>query len=232
MTQPTLPPSTPLIVDSRETRSGMISRLSTLGIPVETEEMAAGDYRIGPYLIERKTTNDLAASILDGRLFSQAEGVCNNADRPMLLIEGDLTKIASQIQTEALLGAISALTVFWHLQLVQLPDMDASSRFLARLHKHMTEGLGYEVPTRVQKPRVAPDGAAAQFVVGGLPGVGPEMARKLLAHFGSARAVFQATQSELCLCKGVGPTTARNIAQALDTKPTSYRNTKLPPRFS
>lgn len=231
MDSATLPPGTNLIVDSRETRSGMITLLRTMGVPVETQEMAAGDYRMGPYLIERKTANDLAVSILDGRLFGQAEEVCNSADRPMLLIEGDITRIASQIQTEALMGAISALSVFWHLQVVQLPDMDSSARFLARLHKHLNEGLGYEVATRVQKPRVAPDGAAAQYIVSGLPGVGPEMARKLLAHFGSARAVFQASEDQLRQCKGVGPATARNIVQALDIQPTSFRNTKQPPRF-
>lgn len=226
-----LPPDTCLVVDSRETRSGMITLLRTMGVPVTTEEMPAGDYRMGPYLIERKTANDLAVSILDGRLFGQAEEVCNSADRPMLLIEGDITRIASQIQTEALMGAISALSVFWHLQVVQLPDMDSSARFLARLHKHLTEGLGYEVATRINKPRATPDGAAAQYIVSGLPGVGPELARKLLAHFGSARAVFQASEDQLRQCKGVGPTTARNIVQALDIKPRSFRNTKQPPTF-
>ena len=222
---------TSLVVDSREIRSGMLTRLHTMGVPTMTQEMPAGDYSIGPYLIERKTANDLAASIMDGRLFEQAELVCNSAERPMLLIEGDITRITSQIQTEALMGAISTLTVFWSLQVVQLPDMDTTARYLARLHKHLTEGLGYEVPTRVQKPRVAPDGAAAQYIVSGLPGVGPELARKLLGHFGCARAVFQATESDLRQCKGVGPTTAKNIAQALDLTPKSFRVTRTPPSF-
>lgn len=224
--------ATVLTVDSRETRSGMLTMLRTMGVPTAMEEMPAGDYRIGPYLIERKTSTDLAASILDGRLFEQAESICTSADRPMLLIEGDITRIASQIQTEALMGAISALSVFWSLQVIQLPDIDSSARFLARLHKHLTHGLGYEVPTRVQKPRVSPDGAAAQYLISGLPGVGPELARKLLLHFGSARAVFQATESDLRLCKGVGPATAKNIAHALDLTPKTFRSTKAPPSFS
>lgn len=230
MNEPISTPSV-LTVDSRETRSGMLTLLRTMGIPTTTEEMPAGDYRMGPYLIERKTAADLAASIMDGRLFEQAEAVCASADRPMLLIEGDITRIASQMQTESLMGAISSLTVFWSLQVVQLPDMDTSARYLARLYKHLTEGLGYEVPTRVLKPRVTPDGAAAQYLVSGLPGVGPEMARKLLMHFGSARAVFLATESDLRQCKGVGPTTASSIAKALDLAPTSFRSTKTPPVF-
>jgi ERCC4-type nuclease len=152
--------ATVLTVDSRETRSGMLTMLRTMGVPTAMEEMPAGDYRIGPYLIERKTSTDLAASILDGRLFEQAESICTSADRPMLLIEGDITRIASQIQTEALMGAISALSVFWSLQVIQLPDIDSSARFLARLHKHLTHGLGMryrrECRSPVYRPMVPP----------------------------------------------------------------------------
>lgn len=217
-----------LMVDSRETRSGMLTLLQTMGVPVATAEMSAGDYSIGPYLIERKTAADMAASILDGRLFEQAEAVCVSAERPMLLIEGDVTRIASQIQSEAMMGAISALTVFWQLQVIQLPDMNTSARFLARLHKHITQGLGYEVSTRTDKPSVHPDGAASQYLVSGLPGVGPELARRLIAHFGNARSVFHASADDLCACKGVGATTARKIVEALDITPKRFRSTKGP----
>jgi ERCC4-type nuclease len=222
-------PSQRLYIDSRETRSQIPAMLKQAGVPFDMEEMPAGDYRLGPYLIERKTVNDLAASIFDGRLFEQAEAVCNSADRPMLLIEGDLASGQSQIQDESLYGAISSLTVFWGLQIIFMPSTAASARFLVRLHKHMTEGLGYEVATRVAKPKVAPDGAAAQYLVCGLPGVGPELARKLLTHFGSANKVFQASELDLRSCKGVGPSTARKIVLALEHRPNCFRSTKSAP---
>ena len=68
-----------------------------------------------------------------------------------------------------------------------------------------------------------------QFLVCGLPGVGPEAARKLLMHFGSARTVFAASVMDLKGCKGIGPKTAEAIASALDLKPTSFRSTKSAP---
>lgn len=70
----------------------------------------------------------------------------------------------------------------------------------------------------------------SQYLVEGLPGVGPETARKLISHFGSARDVFAASVTELRACKGIGPMTAEGITAALDLVPTSFRVTKLPPQ--
>lgn len=80
----------------------------------------------------------------------------------------------------------------------------------------------------MRKSPVKPDGAAALYLVEGLPGVGPETARKLISHFGSARVVFGASSEQLRTCKGIGPGTAEGISSALDLSPTAYRQTKGP----
>lgn len=218
------------IVDSRETNSGIPAHLKRAGIPFEMQELSAGDYRVGDFLIERKSVADFAASIMDGRLFEQAEQLVGSGYRPLLLLEGDLSKCPSEMHPDSLTGALSALTVFWNIQLVCTPDIPGSCSLLARLHKHQSEGLGYEIATRVLKPKDQPDGAQAQYLVCGLPGVGPELARKLLGHFGSARAVFMAGETELMACKGVGPKTAKGIVQALTSRPTHFRTTKFAPQ--
>ncbi len=214
------------IVDSRETNSRIPAHLRELGVEFEMQEMAAGDYRVGAFLIERKTIADLAGSILDGRLFEQAELIAQVSERPALLVEGNLLDLPNDMHPDSLPGAISSLTVFWGLSVFSSPNQAGTARLLARLHHHQVNGLGYEVATRVLKPKDKPDGAQAQYLVSGLPGVGPEMARKLLGHFGSARAVFAASIHELAQCKGVGPKTAVAIAAALDQAPTKFRSTK------
>lgn len=166
---------------------------------------------------------------MDGRLFGQAEAVNAAAEHAMLLVEGHVSTAQSQISEDALWGAISALAIYWHMHVIFSTDVAASAKLLERMWRHTTEGLGYDVPLRTRKPQVKPDGASAQYLVEGLPGVGPETARRLVSHFGSARAVFAASPLELRTCKGVGPKTADAIAGALDLHPSSYRQTKLPP---
>lgn len=217
-----------LIVDSRETNSGIPALLRAAGVDFELQEMQVGDYRIGEEIvIERKSARtDLAVSIMEGRLFGQAEALCMVATRPVFLVEGNLVEVRSQIGEEALWGAISALSVFWNMQVLFSHDTRSSATLLATMARHVTKGLGYEVPLRCAKPRVNPDGGSTQYLVEGLPGVGPETARRLITHFGSARAVFAATQEQLRACKGIGPKTADGIAVALDLQPTSFRVTK------
>lgn len=66
-------------------KSGIPARLRSADVPIEQQEMVAGDYRIGVTLIERKSAIDLAVSIMDGRRFGQAEAINAAAERSMLL---------------------------------------------------------------------------------------------------------------------------------------------------
>ena len=218
------------IVDSREQNSGVPALLREMAIDFEMAEMAAGDYRICDTLIERKSANDLAASILDGRLFSQIEAMCAVSSKPILLVEGSLASVRNQLHEDALAGAISALALYWDVGFIATADTRGTSRLLGRLWHHSVNGLGYEVPLRVAKVKAQPgaEGAAAVFIVEGLPGVGAETARKLITHFGSARAVFGATEAQLVQCKGIGTKTAAAICAALDSRPVQFRSTKGP----
>ena len=217
-----------LIVDSRETNSGIPEMLRRSGVTFQTEEMAAGDYRIGEILIERKTGVDLYQSIFDGRLFPQAEVLCQLAERPFLLIEGDIRAARSNMGEDALPGAVSALSIFWGVQVLWMPDAASTASLLRCMVRHSTEGLGYEVALRVRKPKLAarPDGALPQYLVEGLPGVGAETARALLRHFGNAKSVFAAAPEELRKCPGIGPKTATSISEALQFQPTEFRSTR------
>jgi len=63
-----------VIVDDRESKSEVIKFLSeTKNVSVDIKRLSLGDYLVDNRLIfERKTLNDFALSIIDGRLFSQA----------------------------------------------------------------------------------------------------------------------------------------------------------------
>jgi len=218
-----------LFVDSQEKRSGVGPRLSRMGFFVRTKKLPAGDYALpGSFLIERKEANDFVTSIMNGHLFHQAELLASQVDRPLMILEGSLDEIYSAIDPESIAGAMSALVLFYGITILPSPDVDGTARLIGRLLRHATRGLGYEIPMRTDKPRY--DSEAALFLVEGLPGVGPGMARKLLQHFGTPSRVFAASANELRAAKGVGPTTTASILGALHTAPTAFRSTKSAPQ--
>jgi Fanconi anemia group M protein len=161
---------------------------------------------------------------MNGHLFNQAEFLASYADQPFIILEGNLDKIYSLIEPESVAGAISALLVIYGISVVLSPNIDETARLIGRMIKHATQGLGYEIPLRTNKPKY--NGGTAMYLVEGLPGVGPEMARKLINHFGTPAKVFAADTSELRKVKGVGPKTIACIHAALNTAPTGIRTTK------
>lgn len=210
-----------IVIDSRESRSSIPGRLAARGIPIVRQEMARGDYLIADrFVVERKDcSSDLAASIMDGRLFSQLEMLPTDGHVPVILLEGDISRMRSAIEPEAIAGALAAMVVFFPVRIVPSANEEQSAASLARMHTQATEGLGYELALRVARPKPP---AIAQYLVEGLPGIGAETARKLLLHFGSARRIFMASEIELRAIKGVGPKTVAAIQEALDLEPKSF----------
>ncbi len=138
-------------VDSRETRAGTAEKLRRIpGVEVIVEEMETGDYAILDTAlgIERKAANDFATSIMSGHLFGQIELIKSKFDRAIVLIEGDLGSIQSQISPEALDGAISYIALLSGVQLMYTANVDHTVRLLHRLSLHLTHGLGYRDSTR------------------------------------------------------------------------------------
>lgn len=217
-----------LFVDSREKRSHIAARLSSQGFSVRTKKLPVGDYSLpGKFIVERKEVNDFVTSIMNGHLFNQAELLASHADRPFLILEGNLYEIYSGINPESVAGAMSALLLFYGIPIVPSPDLDTTARLIGRLFLHATQGLGYEIPLRANKPMY--DGGAALYLVEGLPGVGPTMARKLLSHFGTPAKVFAASAEEFRMVKGIGPKTISSMLEALTTAPKAIRTTKSAP---
>ena len=194
----------PVIItaDSRETRAGVALKLVQFpGVTVNQTELTSGDYLIGGGIaVERKDAHDFVVSLMEGRLFDQLARMLNEHERAVVLVEGNPYGTRSAITPEAIDGAMSYLALLSGASLITSPSLADTPRLLWRMALHAQHGLGYEIPLRAAKPK-APS-SVAQYLVEGLPGVGPMMAKRLLTHFGCAHAVFGASLAELCAVKG------------------------------
>src|SRR5438045_4678952 len=80
-----------ILADHRERAGGVVSYVEGLdGVRVEWAHLLVADFLLGDGVaVERKGARDFVASILDRRLFDQAERLLDSYERPLLVLEGD-----------------------------------------------------------------------------------------------------------------------------------------------
>lgn len=209
-----------VVVDTREFQSPLARRLLEDGVRVKAERLDVGDYRIGETLVvERKTVDDLAASIVDGRFFDQVPRL-GAVGRGLLLVEGDLDG-QTRLSRNALAGAAASAYVEHGVGLVVVPDAHTASDFVAALARRRRRmGEEPKVPAR-PSPKRADEAAVARHLFEGLPGVGPVLADRLRERFGSMARLVAVSAEELAAVDGVGTNRARAIQAALRGEPGS-----------
>lgn len=200
-----------VVADDRERGSELFQLLEQSPVfDLHVRSLPRGDYMIeNQVTVERKSYDDFAVSLVDGRLFSQAAELSRLA-RPVILIEGLRERVTS-VNRHALKGALLSLATAWRLPVVFSRDAAESAWILEALgrqtrpHTPLLKRGGYR-PKRLQGRR--------SFVLQGLPGIGRVLANRLLERFGTVRGVFAAPEQELAeVC---GPKRAEAIAKLLD----------------
>lgn len=212
-----------VVADDRERDGGVVEQLRLRDdVRLSVERLPLGDYRIDEtLLIERKTLPDLILSIKDGRLFSQGVRLAASDLRPALILEGTSRAIVdSGMRREAIQGALITLTLFLGIPLLRSMDASETARLLLYAAYQRRSIATGAIPRKGHRPRGKFRTQAR--ILQGLPGVGPERARRLLEQFGSVEAVMSATVPALETVTGIGSTTARAIRWAVEEHTETY----------
>lgn len=205
-----------IIIDHREARSPVWAALHACNdVTVSVRELPCADYLPHPrYGVERKDAGDFVLSIMDRRLFAQVLRLRDEYDHALIIVEGDIYGTRSGMAPDAVRGALSYLLTLAGVSVVMVRDARETAALLMVMARHLQEGLGYDIALRANKPKDLSD--LSQYLLEGLPGIGPSGAKGLLKHFGSAQAVFAATVDQLCAAPGVGKKTAQRVREVLD----------------
>ena len=201
-----------IAADDRECKSEVIASLMQIeNVDLTIRRLTMGDYQIDNRLIvERKTLKDFAISIIDGRLFKQMIRLAGSKSEGMLILEGTAGDIADLgMAREAMQGALITVSLILGIPVLRSKDPSETGKlivFIARQIESMARGglhrHGYRPKTKRKRQL---------FILQGLPGVGPERAKRLLARFGSIEAAITASNSELQSVDGIG----KNIADKI-----------------
>lgn len=204
-----------LVVDHSERSAPLVGLLRDSGLfLVQMGRLRTGDYLIDErVLIERKTHADFVTSLVDGRLFPQVARLAHSRYRSLMLIEGPTAPTEPSVHPHAVAGALVAIAAMWRLPVLHSHNADESCRLLRFLADQASEP-GQTVLVRYDRK---PKRLTTQrlFVLQGLPGIGPELARRLLLELGSVERVMTADAATLQGVRGIGPTKAARIRELL-----------------
>ena len=207
-------PRVHLVVDDREVRSAVCQQLAAQAdVRLEIRHLTAGDYEVeNEWIFERKTVQDFALSVVDGRLFSQARRLARCPAGRALIVEGMETE-NSCVSHEAWQGAMVSLGLAFQLPVLRSENAEETVRLLrfaaqqARRQRETVFVPARRRPRTLERQRIV--------VLAALPGVGAHRARLLLEHFGSVEAVVLAGEEELTEVVGIGSQTARGIRKVV-----------------
>lgn len=216
-------PGIEIVADDRERAGGVWPFLEALpGVRLTVARLPLGDYLVGRrILFERKRLSDFAASLADGRLFRQAYRLVHHDLPGVLIIEGGAAELApSGMRREALQGALITLSVFLGLPVLRALQPEETARLMLYTARQLDRFGKGAFPRHGKRP--AGKRRSQLFVLQGLPGVGPERARRLLEAFGSVEAVMSAEPAKLGRVPGIGLHLAARIRQVVSEPAARY----------
>ncbi len=206
-----------VFADSRE-HGAVIDYLFKNGINVKVGQLKAGDFIISEDIgIERKTTDDFVNSLIDKRLFEQAQKLKQAFIKPLYIIEGNFENIfsARNVDSKAILGALTSLILDWQVPILFSRNPEETAEIIANLAKREQIDKKKLVSVRSgQKPKILTE--QQQYFIEGLPNIGPSAARNLLKHFTTPKNIINASTEELKEVNGIGKILAEQIRKLLD----------------
>jgi Fanconi anemia group M protein len=204
-----------IIADHREVPSGVVENLRALGVEVEAQRLAIGDFVISQRVaVERKSVGDFLQSMVDGRLLSQAKLLCEAFERPVLILEGKELHNRREIHPNAIRGALAAIAVDFKIPILPSVDEEDTALLLAAIAKREQVEELREVALR-RKLKELPLPVNQRFIVEGLPGISAVLAKRLLEHFKTVECIMCAPEAELRKVHGVGKVKAKKIRELL-----------------
>ncbi|WP_456369828.1 DEAD/DEAH box helicase [Geoglobus sp.] len=217
-------PRITIYADSREMRSGVVRRLRERGVAVEVRNLDVADYvlseRVG---VERKTVDDFLDSLVGKeRLFSQVMNLKKSYQRPVVIIEGENIYGRRRVNPASIRGAIATIAVDFGVPVIFTRNEDETADFLLSIARREQEIKGRGVLLHADKTK-RDVREELEYVVSAIPDVGPVIARNLLEHFGTVRAIANAGVEELMRVPKVGKKTAERIWKFFNTH---YRGEK------
>ena len=200
-----------VIADYRERK--VIEYLKDLKVKISA--LPVSDFIVsGKCAVERKSLKDFANSVKDKRIFKQAEEL-KQFESGIIVIEGG-SLFDIPLHPNAVMGAISSLILDFKLNVINTSDAGETAaliRALVRREKKERREIGLRGE---KKPKDIK--RLQEYIIQGLPNVGPVLSKRLLKRFKSVKGVINAGELELIKVDGIGKEKAKLIKKVVESE--------------
>ena len=205
-----------ITADDREQRSGVLESIRSFqDVVLDIKRLSVGDYLVDKsFIFERKTLCDFSMSIVQGRLFSQAQNLAKYGCHPVMILEGTSKNIAEYgVSREAVQGAIITISIIYGIPILRSRDSYETAKLMMMTAKQ-ADRIVYG---GLQRQGYRPKGKKARqiFILQGLPGIGRKKAEMLIDKFGTVESVINAKAEDLACVYGLGEKTIEDIKNSV-----------------
>jgi len=184
-----------ICIDSNEAsgRREIVNYLRLAGFYVEIRKLDVCDFVVSDRCgVERKDVSDFLGSMKDGRLFKQARDMAEDYEKPILILEGRMSRAFkwSRIRPASVYGALASLSLDYGLSVIPTEDPDSTAILLHR--------LAYREQAKEDRPlqlrslrRDMPLHQQQLFLLSGLPQIGTTLAEELLRNLETPYRVIE-----------------------------------------
>jgi len=185
-----------ICVDSNEAskRKDIITYFKFNGFDVEIKPLDVCDYVVSDRVgVERKDASDFIGSMKDGRVFSQAKGMAEVYEKPVIILEGQMKKALkrSRMKQSSIYGALSSLALDYGVNIIPTDDPQSSAILLHRMAYREQVKENRTIQLR-SVDRSLPMHQQQQYLLSGLPQIGVTLAEELLNTFETPYRVISA----------------------------------------
>ncbi|MEA1984325.1 MAG: DEAD/DEAH box helicase [Euryarchaeota archaeon] len=206
-----------VVVDQREIRSTVVRSLEKLGMRISVRTLEVGDYVVSDRLaIERKSAEDLAGSLIEGKLFDQISNLARTYSKAVLILEGEGVFGARQLGPNAIHGTLASITLDFGVSILYTRDTEDTASLIQLLAKREQTTEKREIKVHGKKSsQTLPQ--QQEYIISAIPDIGPKAARNLLVYFGSIEAIMKANTKQLTQVTLIGTKTAARIREVVSS---------------
>jgi Fanconi anemia group M protein len=199
-----------VFVDYREEK--IANLLEKMGCKIVRMNLPIGDFVVNDVGIERKSFEDFISSIIDGRIFEQANSLSASFKKPIIIVEG--FGVVERIHENSFYATLAYIVSKSNVTIFRTKNEEETAKliyWIARKEFENSGNVGFKIKEKKVNVQTIQERILAAF-----PGISTVLSKRILKKFGSLKKFFNASEKELMEVDGIGEKSAKRIRKIIE----------------